>query len=1042
LETTEEVQGVQTEEQEKQTKLRCRMKDLESLYAAVSTELICLLEKEITYFANLQYGSESEQYEDDDAQTGVRGTVRDVESGDTISNAKVSLQGTDISTKSDADGAFRIPDIKAKDYRLEVSASGYKSKEIPIKVVQEKMLVVSVNLESGSDDDGGGGYQYPGSTPYTPPAAGSGTQILNYQGGGAGGPALSGFRGGAGGEEPSMGSQNLGGGSIPLGEQTISSSTTGALQGQFLKQSMGSMPDKQYTAGKIYTDITKTAQPQRILDVATEQLIADGIFDREKIPGIIFDFVYYPVQLMAAIEALVATLTESLSQFNYDDFHSKYNELLKVATEYRRRIQSNLSNPQYEPQGHEEETLDHLTTLVNSCDLKKFQALMASYQERFKEVQEIREFLHYLKDHPGLEHQAGVPRGGTFILVYDRDNRVIADFSLPYVCCSDCPPITVCESRQAVFQLPKQTFCSDDDTEYRFILDPPGGEVSGPGVTRDEATGDYYFSPSHEDVPPEQAQFEYTVQGETHSLSVTIIQMEADFTFTVQSVDMETAEATVKFTAQPDDAEDYAWSLPGAPESPNTNPEYTHTFTDISGGDTRIDVTLTATKGDCSSEVTKQVVIEHCSAAFTPTQDSIDYGDVTYTFSPNDTGADAYHWEFDAGRTSSDTNPQITFDRGPDQRTVEVSLHIEKGVCTDTATRTVTIPAQEEASVSLPQNEYCNQAYTDDSQFQMDPSGGRVEGSGVKEQNGDFFFHPEEVDPGSHTFTYSIDDEEATSTTVDVLAVPSPDFDVTVHGRKSDNMIFTFTNLTEGENYQYEWRYIWPGMDQPAVFSRDASPPEEIAIGIPRGRDSVTVILKATNQGEEIECSQETTQEIDLPESEGNIELPKHIYCNQQYEQPPRFIVDPPGGVAVGPGVLEQEEGYYFQPGLVEPGLHFIDYNVESWTVAYTTVMVNESPQPKFEAEILRREQENLLFRFKNTTENESYQYIWSFYHREMERETVFSEQMHPEEPTALSVPAGITQVQVILTAVDEVRDTRCENRFVRELEVPEEFIQ
>ncbi|HVY04704.1 MAG TPA: hypothetical protein VHB46_01885 [Burkholderiales bacterium] len=42
---------------------------------------------------------------------------------------------------------------------------------------------------------------------------------------------------------------------------------------------------------------------------------------------------------------------------------------------------------------------------------------------------------NYLAQHPGLEHFGGVMRGGTFVLVYDTSNTVIADFMLPYNCC-------------------------------------------------------------------------------------------------------------------------------------------------------------------------------------------------------------------------------------------------------------------------------------------------------------------------------------------------------------------------------------------------------------------------------------------------------------------------------------------------------------------------------------------------------------------------------------------------------------------------------
>ena len=41
----------------------------------------------------------------------------------------------------------------------------------------------------------------------------------------------------------------------------------------------------------------------------------------------------------------------------------------------------------------------------------------------------------FLAEHPGLEHYAGVLRGGTFVLVYDATGTVVADLMLPYQCC-------------------------------------------------------------------------------------------------------------------------------------------------------------------------------------------------------------------------------------------------------------------------------------------------------------------------------------------------------------------------------------------------------------------------------------------------------------------------------------------------------------------------------------------------------------------------------------------------------------------------------
>lgn len=41
-------------------------------------------------------------------------------------------------------------------------------------------------------------------------------------------------------------------------------------------------------------------------------------------------------------------------------------------------------------------------------------------------------FSKFVGNHPSLEHFGGVPRGGTFVLVYDASKTVVADFMLPY----------------------------------------------------------------------------------------------------------------------------------------------------------------------------------------------------------------------------------------------------------------------------------------------------------------------------------------------------------------------------------------------------------------------------------------------------------------------------------------------------------------------------------------------------------------------------------------------------------------------------------
>jgi len=63
--------------------------------------------------------------------------------------------------------------------------------------------------------------------------------------------------------------------------------------------------------------------------------------------------------------------------------------------------------------------------MLNTCITEKLDALKTEYNRRMAQYRLAKNFAYYFKQHGGVEHKAGVPRGGTFILVYheERGNR-------------------------------------------------------------------------------------------------------------------------------------------------------------------------------------------------------------------------------------------------------------------------------------------------------------------------------------------------------------------------------------------------------------------------------------------------------------------------------------------------------------------------------------------------------------------------------------------------------------------------------------------
>jgi hypothetical protein len=221
----------------------------------------------------------------------------------------------------------------------------------------------------------------------------------------------------------------------------------------------------------------------------------------------------------------------------------------------------------------------------------EFRALFHRYLLRLESVQKMQLLTEYAKHHRGLEHLGGVPNGGTLVLVYTNEpavisnliatdsalinisdgqvesiqtqaqfpldrlsienrsqaitkdrieqNVVIADFCLPYLCCSPYSNLNYVVAKPKPFIcLPKTVYCEGDETIYDFILDPPpplGLLKGGNGVVM--LKGNYAFQPStiEDDVTePMNLTFFYIVDGVASSYSILLLPRE-DVTLTIDA---------------------------------------------------------------------------------------------------------------------------------------------------------------------------------------------------------------------------------------------------------------------------------------------------------------------------------------------------------------------------------------------------------------------------------------------------------------------------------------------------------------------------
>ena len=115
---------------------------------------------------------------------------------------------------------------------------------------------------------------------------------------------------------------------------------------------------------------------------------------------------------------------------------------------------------------------------------------------------------------------------------------VIADFCLPYLCCSDCPPVAFLiqkdkepgtDPEPVSLDIQKTRFCSDDQQTYPFGVTPENGAVSAKdadlsGSVIPSGNGEYLFKPSAVPVSHRGKPIGFTVNGKEADLTVIVIQ--------------------------------------------------------------------------------------------------------------------------------------------------------------------------------------------------------------------------------------------------------------------------------------------------------------------------------------------------------------------------------------------------------------------------------------------------------------------------------------------------------------------------------------
>ncbi|HKY14888.1 MAG TPA: hypothetical protein VJM33_08170, partial [Microthrixaceae bacterium] len=122
------------------------------------------------------------------------------------------------------------------------------------------------------------------------------------------------------------------------------------------------------------------------------------------------------LDLVQAMTAFDAQITPEFQQLDLDALRVTHDQLQTTARQFefdrRRAVAEGTSG--FDAPG----LADRLDDILYKCRLDQLEALVKEFERRVREVKQAQFLSHFLERHPGIQHKAGVPIGGTFILVY------------------------------------------------------------------------------------------------------------------------------------------------------------------------------------------------------------------------------------------------------------------------------------------------------------------------------------------------------------------------------------------------------------------------------------------------------------------------------------------------------------------------------------------------------------------------------------------------------------------------------------------------
>ena len=264
-------------------------------------------------------------------------------------------------------------------------------------------------------------------------------------------------------------------------------------------------------------------------------------------------FYEYPMMVTSAILSFADSIKDNCVDMDILAIERQRQKILTATGFYARDIN------RYTASGNYNFDLQKMAQTVNTlnsmCSIEQLKVIQEEMKRRKEEIQKKKLFHEYLKSNHGIDDKSGVPKGGTFAIVYESDednalkevsNKVVASFYLPYLCCSDCPPTAYIYQEnptkvveEVTLSLKEKVFCiPKKNLGFPFEVTPSDGIVAGEGVSKLDQK--YIFNPNNVELNNKVSKsITFTVNGTPANLVVKVVKTpEVKFIHQFEYVDL------------------------------------------------------------------------------------------------------------------------------------------------------------------------------------------------------------------------------------------------------------------------------------------------------------------------------------------------------------------------------------------------------------------------------------------------------------------------------------------------------------------------